>query len=102
MGSGTNPPVEQARSIFAALGYEIAGTGRTFSATRAWREVTVSAVTDPPDSVSGSGYRCFVTWEAAVATLRQELEDRDPAGDWALIAVGREGEYEVARTPTGT
>lgn len=102
MGIATNPPVEQARSIFADLGYEIAGDGTTFSATRAWKEIRVSAVAETPETDASTGYRCFVTWADQVDEVGMHLEEGDLAGEWALIGVDRDGEYEVARAPTSS
>lgn len=102
MGIANNPPVQQARSIFADLGYELAGRGQTFSATRAWKEVRVTAVTDSPDTETSPGYRCFVTWSDLVEDVGKRLEETDLEGDWALIGVDADGEYEVARTPSSS
>jgi hypothetical protein len=100
MGKATDPPIEQARSIFDDLGYEIAGNGTTFSASRDWKEVTVSAITRGPEAGSSSGYRCFVTWEEHRETVARELEADDLGTEWALIAVAEDGDYEVARAPS--
>ncbi|MFB6133616.1 MAG: hypothetical protein ABEJ55_01330 [Halanaeroarchaeum sp.] len=99
MGTIRTPPDEQARSIFDGLGYEVAGTGAEFSARRDWKEVRVSAVSDPSVSTDGGRYRCFVTWREHTDALRDRLDREDPAFEWAVIGVSEDGDYEVARAP---
>jgi hypothetical protein len=100
MGTAVSPPTDRARSIFDELGYDVAGDGPTFSATREWKQVTVSAVTEEISTPTTSGYRCFVTWADALDTVAARLEALDLDADWALIGVERDGSYEVARTPS--
>ena len=99
MGTMNTPPDEQARSIFDGLGYEVAGTGSEFFATRDWKEVRVSAVTDASVPTEGGRYRCFVTWAEHVDALRERLRDANPGFEWAVIGVSEDGDYEVARAP---
>lgn len=99
MGAVTTPPDEQARSIFDDLGYSLAGDGAEFSATRDWKEIRVRAVTDDVDTSGEGGYRCFVTWAEHTDALERELERRDPSGEWAVLGVEEDGDYEVARAP---
>ena len=99
MGTTRTPPDEQARSIFDGLGYEVAGTGSEFSATRDWKEIRVSAVSDPSVRVDGGRYRCFVTWAEQTEALQERLDSEDPGFEWAVIGVSEDGDYEVARAP---
>lgn len=99
MGAVTTPPDEQARSIFDDLGYSLAGDGAEFSATRDWKEIRVSAVTDDVDADDDGGYRCFVTWSEFTDALEKQLRRLDPPHEWAVIGVDEGGDYEVARAP---
>ena len=102
MGTVSTPPHEQARSIFTDLGYSLAGDGAEFSATRDWKEIRVSAVTDDVETGGGSNYRCFVTWAANANALETRLRRLDPPYEWAVIGVQEDGDYEVARAPPVT
>lgn len=95
MPSGSTPLANRAREIFSDLGYAVSGDGREFSATRMWREVTVTAVTERLETPSGGTYRCFVTWKDDVAAVRRRLDAADPDYEWAVIGVSEDG-YEVA------
>jgi len=99
MGSVTTPPDEQARSIFADLGYSVDGSGSEFSAVRDWKEIRVHAVTGDPETPSGASYRCFVTWAEDADALSDALRCEDPEFEWAVMGVSEDGEYEVARAP---
>jgi hypothetical protein len=99
MGTVSTPPDEQARTIFTDLGYSLAGDGAEFSATRDWKEIRVSAVTDDVETGDGGGYRCFVTWAADAGELEARLRRLDPSYEWAVIGVQEDGDYEVARAP---
>ena len=99
MGASHTLPAEQARSIFDGLGYEIVGNGDEFSATRDWEEIRVSVVTDGTISTDGGRYRCFVTWSELADDLHDRLRRKNPGFEWAVIGVGEDGEYEVARAP---
>ncbi|WP_336037815.1 DUF7116 family protein [Halobacterium yunchengense] len=99
MGTVSTPPDEQARSIFDDLGYSLAGDGTEFSATRDWKEIRVTAVTDDVDADDDGAYRCFVTWADNAAALERELSRLDPPYEWAVMGVQEDGDYEVARAP---
>lgn len=98
MGPVTTPPVEEARSIFNELGYDIAGDGGEFSATRKWRSVRVRAVTETDDTPESGELRCFVAWREHASGLRRRLLQSDPEYEWAIIAVDGD-DYEVERAP---
>lgn len=100
MRAVTKPLDEQARSIFADLGYTVTERGAEYLAERKWRVVHVTpadGVTDPPET---GDYRCFVTWTDDVGRLERRLERVDPDYEWAIIGVEEGGDYEVARTAT--
>ena len=99
MGTIPTPPDEEARSIFDGLGYELAGTGSEFSATRDWKEVHVSAVADTSVPLDGGRYRCFVTWSEQTEELQETLQRADTGFEWAVIGVSEDGDYEVTRAP---
>lgn len=92
----------RARSIFEDLGYTVEGGVGEFRAERAWKQVTVTAVTDDdPDVPPGSGeLRCFVT-DGDPATLRRTLRRSDPDYEYAIIAVDGD-DYEVVRAPAAS
>lgn len=93
--------VEQARSIFAELGYTVEGNGPDFRAERAWKVVHVNAVSDVEQLPRCSGqFHCFVTEPGDVDDLEDRLESLDPGYEWAIIAADGE-DYQVERAPPG-
>ena len=97
------PPVEEAHDIFRDLGYAVDGDGTTLRAERKWRTVEVTAVADvEPCPITDGGrdevrFRCFVTWDDVVPTLRSRLSRVDPPYEWAIIGVSETGDrdYDV-------
>ncbi|MCU4925078.1 hypothetical protein OB905_03630 [Halobacteria archaeon AArc-dxtr1] len=100
MGPVNTQLVEQARVIFAELGYTVEGTGSTFRAEREWKVVHVRP--NPGDDLPADdgGFHCFVAEPAGADALERRLERVDPAYEWAIIVVDGE-EYEVERAPPG-
>ncbi|RQG89761.1 hypothetical protein EA462_07005 [Natrarchaeobius halalkaliphilus] len=94
--------VEQARSIFAELGYTIEGTGPAFRAERAWKVVHVNTVleTDSLPTSSAGQFHCFVAEPDDADRLEDRLNNVDPAYEWAIIVVDGD-EYQVERAPPG-
>ncbi|WP_049924926.1 DUF7116 family protein [Halopiger goleimassiliensis] len=93
--------VEQARSIFAELGYTVEGTGPEFRAERAWKVVHVNTVLETDSLPSSSGeFHCFVAQPEDADDLETRLERVDPDYEWAIIVVDGE-EYQVERAPPG-
>ncbi|WP_254769506.1 DUF7116 family protein [Salinilacihabitans rarus] len=93
--------VEQARSIFAELGYTVEGSGPEFRAERAWKVVHVNTVYEHLDIPDGSGqFRCFVAQPGDADDLERRLRSVDPDYEWAIMVVDGE-EYEVERVPPG-
>ncbi len=99
MAPVSTPPMKEARSIFNNLGYEVIDDGDEFRARRKWREVRVTAHTDSITAPKRGELRCFVTWKENATRLSQQLRDSNPEYEWAVIAVGEGGDYEVARAP---
>ncbi|MFP8954940.1 hypothetical protein ACLI4Z_18580 [Natrialbaceae archaeon A-arb3/5] len=94
--------VEQARSIFAELGYTVEGNGPTFRAERAWKVVHVNTVleTDELPSSSSEQFHCFVAHPDDVDELETRLTSVDPSYEWAIIVVDGD-DYQVERAPPG-
>lgn len=103
MGPGSTPTIEQARSIFNDLGYAVSRDGSTseLRAERDWKVVKVTPMATLSEAPSGEDgeYRCFVTPRHLEAELRRDLRRRDPAYEWAIIAVDEDDEYDVVRAP---
>ena len=101
MGPVNSRLVEQARSIFADLGYSVEGTGPGFRAERDWKVVTVTPLAGTETIPNGSEtYHCFVTEPDQVDPLERRLEQLDPSYEWAIIAIDGD-EYAVERAPEG-
>jgi hypothetical protein len=100
MASVRAPPIDEAKSIFDDLGYRVSGNGQSFRATRDWKEVHVTAIGEvAPSSVRAAeqgegGLQCFVAWQEHCSELASRLANA-LSGDWALIAVDEEGDYQV-------
>jgi hypothetical protein len=101
MAAATTPPTDEAREVFADLGYDVSGEGTEFRAIREWKEVLVTAtgLGEAVEVHEDGGYRCFVTWSEQAAGLREHLSRADPEYEWAVIGVDDGGDYEVARAP---
>ncbi len=96
--------VEQARSIFAELGYTVEGTGPEFRAERAWKVVHVNTVLEnaelPRSSSSSGQFHCFVAQPEDADDLEAELRRTNPSYEWAIIVVDGD-DYQVERAPPG-
>ncbi|WP_137287548.1 DUF7116 family protein [Halorussus salinisoli] len=99
MATVSTPPIDQAKTIFADLGYTVSGDGEEFRAERKWRVVRVTAVTDSEETPDDGDLRCFVTWNEYASELRNQLRQTDPEYEWAIIGVRDGGDYEVLRAP---
>ncbi|ELY67597.1 DUF7116 family protein [Natronobacterium gregoryi] len=94
--------VEQARSIFAELGYTVEGNGPAFRAERAWKVVHVNTVLENealPTSTNGN-FHCFVAQPEDADGLEERLKSADPSYEWAIIVVDGD-DYQVERAPPG-
>jgi len=93
MGAVSTSLVEEARSIFSDLGYDVTTDGDELRAERKWR--TVHVTTQDPDSAASHGnLRCFVTRAEGAADVRQRLLAIEPDYDWAVVSVD-EDDYRV-------
>jgi len=99
MRAVTKPLDEQARSIFADLGYTVTDSGGEYIAERKWRAVHVTPVERLDETPDSGEYRCFVTWAGDVPALERQLSTADPDYEWAVIGVEEDGDYEVTRCP---
>ena len=94
--------VEQAKSIFAELGYTVEGNGPEFRAERAWKVVHVNTVLETdelPSSPSGQ-FHCFVAEPDDADDLEEKLTSAEPNYEWAIIVVDGD-DYQVERAPPG-
>ncbi len=90
---------EQARSIFAELGYTVEGSGPEFRAERDWKVVHVSTVLKRREIPTASGkFHCFVAQPGDADLLEQRLQAENPPYEWAIIVVDGD-EYQVERAP---
>ncbi|WP_247003996.1 DUF7116 family protein [Halosolutus gelatinilyticus] len=93
--------VEQARSIFAELGYTVEGDGPEFRAEREWKVVHVNTVLEAGELPSGTGkFHCFVARPEDADELERRLTSQNPDYEWAIIVADGE-EYQVERAPPG-
>ena len=93
--------VEQARSIFAELGYTVEGNGPKFRAERDWKVVHVSTVLETGELPTESGqFHCFVAQPEDADSLEHKLQSVNPAYEWAIIVVDGD-DYQVERAPPG-
>lgn len=84
---------ERARTIFTDLGYEVTPDQGEFRAERKWRTVYVTTA-DPEEAPSYGSLRCFVAPLDRAESLRENLLERGPDYDWAVVGVA-EDEYTV-------
>lgn len=94
MGAVSTPLIEEARSIFRDLGYEVSTDGDELRAERKWRVVHVTTA-DPCEAPSTGRLRCFVADADRARRVREELLETGPDYDWAVIGVDDGGDYRV-------
>ena len=96
MGVVNTTLFERARTVFTDLGYEITPEGGELRAERKWRTVYVTTQ-DPADAATHGRLRCFVATEDRAPSVRDDLLERAPDYDWAVIGVEEEeeGDYTV-------
>ncbi|WP_318569109.1 DUF7116 family protein [Salinigranum marinum] len=105
MAPVTMPPVEEARTIFRRLGYEVSGNGPELLAERKWRTVRVTATSSRSAGALADGgtiresdyqFQCFVTWADRTGELASRLRQSAPDFEWAVIGVeSGADDYEV-------
>ena len=96
---------EEAESIFSRLGYTVTTDGDEFTAKRDGKVVHVTATEEtcePPESATAGSLRCFVTSIDHADSVRRQIRETNPEYEWAVIGVGEEEEYQVARAPPVT
>jgi hypothetical protein len=93
MGAVSTSLDEEARTIFAELGYEVSEAGTELRAERKWRTVHVTTE-DPEDAATHGQLRCFVARDDQANDVRNRLLDVEPNYDWAVISVD-EDDYRV-------
>lgn len=94
MGAVTTSLAEQARSIFADLGYSVSRAGPELRAERKWRVVRVT-VSEPDEVPTTGDFRCFVTRESAATDTYRRVAMAEPDYEWAVVAVRDGGDYDV-------
>lgn len=94
MGAVSTSLVEEARTVFRDLGYELTAENGELRAERKWR--TVYVTTDDPKEANTHGrLRCFVARADRAPEVRDRLLAIEPDYDWAVISVDEESEYRV-------
>ncbi|WP_181692558.1 hypothetical protein [Natronomonas sp. LN261] len=94
MGAVSTSLVEEARTVFRDLGYELTAEGDELRAERKWRTVYVTTA-DPEDANTHGRLRCFVARAERAPTVRDRLLAIEPDYDWAVVSIDEEGEYRV-------
>ena len=100
MGAVSTSLVEEARSVFENLGYEITSEGEELRAERKWR--TVYVTTEDPETANTHGrLRCFAAQAERAPEIRDRLLDLEPDYDWAVISIDEDSEYQVLHPSAG-
>lgn len=94
MGAVSTQLIDEARSIFRDLGYEVSTEGEELRAERKWRIVHVTTA-EPSESPTTGRLRCFVANAERAQRVREELLETGPDYDWAVIGVDDGGDYRV-------
>lgn len=93
MGAVSTSLIDEARTIFTDLGYDVTEQGEELRAERKWR--TVHVTTAEPENANTYGQlRCFVARAEKATDVRERLLAVEPDYDWAVISVADE-EYRV-------
>jgi len=93
----TTPLVERAERIFSDLGYAVSTEGSRLRAERKWRTVHVTPVSDSPTAPNTGEFHCFVAPAEEADDVRRQLADEEVDGEWAVLGVNDDGDYEVHR-----
>jgi hypothetical protein len=86
MGAVSTSLLEEARTVFRDLGYEVTEEGDELRAERKWRTVYVTAA-DPSEAETHGRLRCFVARADRAADVRDRLLDLEPDYDWAVVTI---------------
>jgi hypothetical protein len=95
MGVLSTPLIDEARTIFTDLGYEVETVGSELRAERKWRIVYISTETPTRVDDGDADLRCFVAAPDRAPDLREKLLSLEPDYDWAVMSVDSTGDYEV-------
>lgn len=90
MGAVSTSLLDEARTIFTDLGYEVSGDGEELRAERKWRVVHVTAA-EPDEAATHGRLRCFVAREERAPDVLEELRTSEQDYDWAVISVSEDG-----------
>ena len=93
MGAVSTSLIEEARTIFSNLGYEVTDDGGELRAERKWRTVHVTTA-DPEQAATHGQLRCFVARAERAAEVRERLLAAEPEYDWAVVSVD-DDDYRV-------
>jgi hypothetical protein len=93
MGVFGTPLLDEARTIFSELGYEVEKEGDELRAERKWRTVFVTTA-DPAEAPTHGRLRCFVAESERATEVRDRLVSLAPDYDWAVVAV-ESGDYRI-------
>jgi len=93
MGAVSTSLVEEARSIFTDLGYEVTDDGEELRAERKWRTVRVTTA-EPEKAASRTAISGAFARAEQAPDVRQRLLAVEPEYDWAVISVDEE-DYRV-------
>lgn len=93
MGVIGTPLLDEARTIFSDLGYEVEKEGEELRAERKWRTVYVTTA-DPAEAPEHGRLRCFVAEECRANDIRDRLVSLAPDYDWAVVAVD-DSDYRI-------
>ncbi len=86
MGAVSTSLIEEARTVFRDLGYDVTDEGDELRAERKWRTVYVTAA-DPDEANTHGRLRCFVARADRATIVRDQLLDLEPDYDWAVITI---------------
>ncbi len=86
MGAVSTSLIEEARTVFDDLGYEVTEEDEELRAERKWRTVYVTAA-DPEEANTHGRLRCFVARSDRAPDVRDRLLELEPDYDWAVITI---------------
>ena len=93
MGAASTTLVDEARTVFRDLGYEITEEDDELRAERKWRTVYVTTA-DPESANTHGRLRCVVARTDRAEDVQNRLLELEPDYDWAVVSIGEDG-YRV-------
>ncbi|MFB6142172.1 MAG: hypothetical protein ABEJ30_02385 [Halorientalis sp.] len=97
----TTPLVARAERIFDGLGYTVSTDEGRVLAERKWRTVQVAPPEEADSAATSADLCCFVTDADEAPAVRSRLAGRDLDAEWAVMGLGKDGDYEVHHGPAG-